>query len=184
MTDQKKPGGTTAAGDLDGIDRRRFMTGAVGAAAGLAAAATAVRAAEPMVGAPPGAGLGPPPGANAPRLFRVEMDITDCEVEGKIPMDLAGGFYRTGPDAQYPLAKGNIPFDGEGHVSLFRFNNGNVDYKSRFVRNERYVAQEKAGQDPVPDVPQSLPRRPVGEGPEPRHAQHAHHPWHNACCLR
>ena len=53
-----------------------------------------------------------------PQLFRAELTINDCEVEGKIPSDLRGAFYRTGPDAQYPLAPGNIPFDGEGHVSF------------------------------------------------------------------
>jgi len=143
MTDERNAQPAVAV--ADDMDRRRFMTGAVGATAGLVAVGTAVRAAEPMVGAPPGAGLGPPPGADGPRLFRVEMDINDCEVEGKIPMDLSGGFYRTGPDAQYPLATGNIPFDGEGHVSLFRIKDGKVSFKSRFVRNERYVAQEKAG---------------------------------------
>ena len=66
-------------------------------------------------------------------------------MDGKIPADLDGGFYRTGPDAQFPLQQGNIPFDGEGHVSLFRFKDGVVHYKSRFVRNERYLAQEEAG---------------------------------------
>jgi carotenoid cleavage dioxygenase len=78
-------------------------------------------------------------------LYRVEMDIRDCEVEGRIPLDLSGAFYRVGPDPQYPMLKGNIPFDGEGHVSMFRIQNGKVNYRSRFVRNERYVAQEKAG---------------------------------------
>ena len=34
----------------------------------------------------------------------------------------------------------------------------------------------KGRQDPVPDVPQSVPGRPQRQGQEPRHAQHAHHP--------
>jgi carotenoid cleavage dioxygenase len=79
-----------------------------------------------------------------PRLFRVEADIKDVEIDGKIPSDLNGAFYRTGPDPQYPLNPHNIPFDGEGHVSMFRIKDGRVDYKSRYVRNERYLAQEKA----------------------------------------
>lgn len=83
-------------------------------------------------------------GAGVKGLFRVEMDVRDCEVEGRIPSDLSGAFYRVGPDPQYPMAKGNIPFDGEGHVSLFRIADGRVDFRSRFVRNERYLAQEKA----------------------------------------
>ena len=78
-------------------------------------------------------------------LYRLEADVRDCEIDGKIPADLNGAFYRVGPDAQYPLRPGNIPFDGEGHVSMFRIKNGRVDYRSRFVRNDRYLAQAKAG---------------------------------------
>lgn len=83
-------------------------------------------------------------GRAPPKLFRLESDIKDVEVEGRLPSDLRGTFYRVGPDAQYPLHPGNIPFDGEGHVSLFRFENGRVSYKSRFVRNQRYRAQAEA----------------------------------------
>ncbi len=86
------------------------------------------------------------PAGARPALFRVEMDIADCEVDGKIPADLSGAFFRVGPDAQFPLRAGNIPFDGEGHVSqLPASTTAMCSFKSRFVRNERYVAQEKAG---------------------------------------
>lgn len=88
-----------------------------------------------------GPGNAPPPASG---LFRVEMDILDLEVEGRIPADLAGAFYRVGPDPQYRLRPGNIPFDGEGHVSMFHIRDGRVSYKSRFVRNQRYKAQEAA----------------------------------------
>ena len=64
---------------------------------------------------------------------------------GKVPTDLNGAFYRVGPDAQYPMNPRNIPFDGEGHVSMFRIKDGRVHYRSRFVRNDRFLAQEKAG---------------------------------------
>ncbi|MES2605900.1 MAG: carotenoid oxygenase family protein, partial [Pseudomonadota bacterium] len=135
--------------------RRDFLGGSLSVAAGLGAAsllgAAAVAQAQPPAGAPgPGAG-GPPPAPGAapaptmPRLFRAETEIRNCEVEGTIPSDLNGAFYRVGPDAQYPLRAGNIPFDGEGHVGMFRIKNGRVDYKTRFVRNERYMAQDKAG---------------------------------------
>ena len=151
------------------VDRRQFMGTALGTAAGLGAAlsagaAAAAQPAPPASGPPPGGPPGGPPGTlpngapatdagqryapqtgRGPQLFRVEQDIRFCEVDGKIPSDLNGAFFRTGPDPQFPLRQGNIPFDGEGHVSQFRFQDGNVHYKSRFVRNERYLAQEKAG---------------------------------------
>src|SRR5581483_10963383 len=71
----------------------------------------------PPAGAPPpGSGLGMGGPASGPKLYRVEADVHDVEVDGKIPADLNGAFYRVGPDPQYPLAPHNIPFDGEGHV--------------------------------------------------------------------
>jgi carotenoid cleavage dioxygenase-like enzyme len=153
MTSKRTDEFVTTSAESTGVDRRQFMTGALGTAAGVGAvlaagAAAAQQPPAPAAAAPRGSDIelryGPQP-ARLPQLFRVEMDITDCEVEGKLPADLNGAFYRAGPDAQYPLRAGNIPFDGEGHVSMFRFENGRVDYKSRFVRNERFVAQEQAG---------------------------------------
>ena len=125
-------------------DRRRFMGTALGAAAGIGASSllpTQVAQAQPndALGGPPA------PSTDLPQLFGLESDIQDCEVEGTIPDDLNGAFYRVGPDPQYPLHPGNIPFDGEGHVTMFRFKNGRVDYRTRYVRNDRWMAQNEAG---------------------------------------
>src|SRR5215469_12655038 len=79
-----------------------------------------------------------------------EVEVRDCPIEGKIPENLSGGFYAVGPDPQYPLAPGNIPFDGEGHVRLFRIKHGRVDYRSRYVRTERYLAQDEARRNLMP----------------------------------
>jgi carotenoid cleavage dioxygenase-like enzyme len=76
--------------------------------------------------------------------LRAEAEVRDCHIEGKLPSDLSGGFYAVGPDPQYPLAPGNILFDGEGHVRMFRIRNGRVDYRTRYARTERFVAQDKA----------------------------------------
>jgi carotenoid cleavage dioxygenase len=97
-------------------------------------------------------GSGPSPNVQRPAPLgggnfaplRAEIDVWDCPIEGKIPADLNGGFYATGPDPQYPQPPGNILFDGEGHVRLFRIKNGRVDYRSRMARTERWVAQNNA----------------------------------------
>jgi carotenoid cleavage dioxygenase-like enzyme len=134
-------------------DRRSFVAGAIGAAAGMGALMAQNATAQP----PQGRDLGTTAGGNIPpemrrptRLYRLEADVHDCEVTGKVPSDLNGAFYRVGPDAQYPLHPRDIPFDGEGHVSMFRIRNGRVDYKSRMVRNERYLANDKAGRQLFP----------------------------------
>ena len=68
---------------------------------------------------------------------RAEIDLYDCEVEGTLPTDLDGVFYRVGPDPQYPKDPkyaGDIAFDGEGHVSMFRIKDGHVDYRTRYAQ--------------------------------------------------
>src|SRR5580698_5422598 len=82
--------------------------------------------------------------------MRAEVDVQDCAVEGELPESLSGGFYAVGPDPQYPLAPGNIAFDGEGHIRLFRIRKGRVDYRSRYVRTERYLAQDAARKNLMP----------------------------------
>jgi carotenoid cleavage dioxygenase len=129
------------------MGRRRFVGGAIGAAAGAGVAGMLGQPAEAQPPAGPG---GPPPGISPNFVrpvssFKLESTIYDCEVDGTIPSDLNGAFYRVGPDPQYPLAPGNIPFDGEGHVGMFRIKNGRCDYRTRFVKNERWLAQDKAG---------------------------------------
>ncbi len=52
---------------------------------------------------------------------------------------------RCGPDRQYPPRDGEDVFiDGEGQIHRFQFEDGQVHYRSRWVRTERFVAQEKA----------------------------------------
>jgi carotenoid cleavage dioxygenase len=56
----------------------------------------------------------------------------------------AAAFTAWVPDFQYPPRLPNIPFDGEGHLGMFRFADGHVDYRSRYVRTQRYKAQAEA----------------------------------------
>ncbi|MBO9582235.1 MAG: carotenoid oxygenase family protein [Sphingobium sp.] len=136
-----------------GVGRRAFLgaaafgTGAALAGFGgtAAAAATDRAAGAPQVAFPDkfGAFGGGAPGTNN----RTEMDLYDCEVEGKLPIDLDGTWFRVGPDPQYPKPDkyaGDIMFDGEGHVSAFRFKNGHVDYKTRYAKTQRWKAQHEA----------------------------------------
>jgi len=78
--------------------------------------------------------------------LRIESDIRDLElIQGDVPADLSGTLYRCGPDRQYPpMLKDDIFIDGEGMAHMFRFENGHVDYRSRWVRNERFVLQASA----------------------------------------
>lgn len=78
--------------------------------------------------------------------MRSESTIQDLElVSGSVPRDIAGTLYRCGPDRQYPPMSGeDIFIDGEGMAHMWRFADGHVDYRSRWMRNERFLLQEDA----------------------------------------
>jgi carotenoid cleavage dioxygenase-like enzyme len=141
-------------GDRARVGRRAFL-----GAATIGTGAALVGGAAPAFAAPPGAPKTLAPQVDFPadpRAFggggplanvRAEIDLFDCEVEGKLPTDLDGVFYRVGPDPQYPKPEkyaGDIPFDGEGHVSMFRIKGGHVDYRTRYAKNQRWKAQHAA----------------------------------------
>ena len=85
-----------------------------------------------------------PPGFNSPTRF--EADVYDCEVWGEIPSDIEGTFYRMQCDFDYrpPKNEWMTGFNGDGHISRFRFANGSVDYKGRYVRTARLMTERKA----------------------------------------
>ena len=134
-----------------GMDRRALLGGAAMGASLLAGAAAAPQSAQAEVLFPKGGGgFGGPFGAGGSEsgaVNRSEVDLYDCEVDGKLPADLDGVFYRVGPDPQYPKPDKytmDIPFDGEGHISMFRIKDGHVDYRTRYAHNQRWKAQHEA----------------------------------------
>ena len=83
-------------------------------------------------------------GFNAPS--RVECDIFDLTVvEGRIPADFHGRWYRMTPDPQYPPMLGQDTYlSGDGMISMFAFADGHVDFRSRYVMTERLKNDRKA----------------------------------------
>jgi carotenoid cleavage dioxygenase-like enzyme len=77
--------------------------------------------------------------------FRFEGDLYDLEVEGKIPSELDGTFYRVGPDQAFPPMLGDSnPFNGDGFVTSFQIKNGHCDMKMRYVMSQRLKAEREA----------------------------------------
>ncbi|MEO6388686.1 MAG: carotenoid oxygenase family protein [Croceibacterium sp.] len=85
-----------------------------------------------------------PPGFNSPTRF--DGSVYDCEVSGTIPADLHGTFYRMQCDFAYPTLPNDwmTGFNGDGHVSMFRFKDGSVDYTGRYVMTDRLIAERAA----------------------------------------
>lgn len=70
----------------------------------------------------------------------------EARVEGRIPAQLRGTLYRNGPGLfdRGGFRKRNL-LDGDGLVQSFRFHDTGVHYRNRFVRTEKYVAEQAAG---------------------------------------
>ena len=74
-----------------------------------------------------------------------EFDYEITEIEGAVPSDLKGTFFRNGPGRQRigETAYGHW-FDGDGMISAFTFDDGRVHFKNRYVRTEKYLAETAA----------------------------------------
>ena len=84
-------------------------------------------------------------GFNAPSRF--EGDVFELEVDGHIPKDINGTFYRIQPDQRFPpIFEDDIHFNGDGAVSAFRIQNGHVDFKQRYVQTDRCKAETRQRQ--------------------------------------
>jgi carotenoid cleavage dioxygenase-like enzyme len=75
---------------------------------------------------------------------RADADVFDLEVIGEIPEGLDGTYYRCGPEHQFPPLREGVFIDGDGVISMFRFEKGHVDFRTRFVRTERFNADRAA----------------------------------------
>jgi carotenoid cleavage dioxygenase-like enzyme len=75
---------------------------------------------------------------------RIECDLYDLIIEGELPAEIRGRWYRATPDPQFPPMLGDDTYlSGDGLISVFRFADGHVDYRSRYVMTER-LANERA----------------------------------------
>lgn len=77
---------------------------------------------------------------------RFEATAPDLIVDGDLPGDLAGVFYRNGPEPLYPTREGDYHwFDGDGMVYAMHFQDGRVSLRNRWVRTEKFELEKAAG---------------------------------------
>ena len=77
--------------------------------------------------------------------MRFEANAPDLIVEGELPSDLNGVFYRTGAEPLYDPPEGYHWFDGDGMVYGFFFEDGRVSMRNKWVRTEKFEAELAAG---------------------------------------
>jgi carotenoid cleavage dioxygenase-like enzyme len=78
------------------------------------------------------------------RPNRMEVDAPDLFVEGELPGDLAGVFYRNGAEPLYPPTDEDYHwFDGDGMVYAFFIEDGQVSMRNRWVRTDKLLLEMK-----------------------------------------
>jgi carotenoid cleavage dioxygenase len=82
-------------------------------------------------------------GTNMPR--RAEISVRDLAVEGEIPAEINGAFFRAVPDnAHAPMFEDDIALNADGMIAKFEIENGAVDFAIKYVETERYLAEKQA----------------------------------------
>ena len=76
---------------------------------------------------------------------RLEGEIFDLEIDGVVPKEINGTFYRIHPDHRFPpIYEDDIHFNGDGAVTAMRIENGHVDFKQKYVKTDRYMHETAA----------------------------------------
>jgi all-trans-8'-apo-beta-carotenal 15,15'-oxygenase len=138
------------------MNRRSFLSGATSAAligaSGTSLFSMSAQATTPSIFKSEFAAAA----ANNPYLTPYRGAASDlyCEaltIEGKLPQELRGRFYRNGP-AKFERGNERYQhwFDGDGMVQQFSFSDKGVSHRGRFVNTSKFKAESEAGEFLVP----------------------------------
>jgi carotenoid cleavage dioxygenase-like enzyme len=84
-------------------------------------------------------------GLNTP--LGAEYEIPDLAIEGRLPDDVEGVFFRAVPDPAFPsyIEDGAAVLSGDGMISAIRVAGGRASFAIRYVQTERHRAEVAAG---------------------------------------
>jgi carotenoid cleavage dioxygenase len=74
-----------------------------------------------------------------------ECTAPDLVIEGEIPRDINGTFFRNGPNPQFTPLPDYHFFGGDGMVHAFHFKEGGVSHRNRWARTPRFRIEERMG---------------------------------------
>src|SRR5690242_9673081 len=74
-----------------------------------------------------------------------EVELAELGIEGDLPRDLQGTFYRIGPNPQFEPRGVYNPLLGDGMVHAFTLGGGRAAYRNRWVRTRRWQLENAAG---------------------------------------
>ncbi|MEP1471124.1 MAG: carotenoid oxygenase family protein [Halieaceae bacterium] len=73
-------------------------------------------------------------------------------IEGEIPADLVGAYFRNGPNPVHQPANRYHPFDGDGMVHAVYFGDGAATYRNRYVHTAAFNDEARSGDSVSPGV--------------------------------
>ena len=82
----------------------------------------------------------------------LELAESGLTVEGELPADLEGAYFRNGPNPIHQPANRYHPFDGDGMVHAVYFRDGQVSYRNRYVDTVALQGERASGQSVSPGV--------------------------------
>ncbi len=72
-----------------------------------------------------------------------EVHATELEVEGELPKELCGAYFRNGPNSAHPPTNRYHWFDGDGMVHGIWFDNGRAQYRNRTIQTRGWAQEHK-----------------------------------------
>lgn len=81
-----------------------------------------------------------------------ELAQSSLPVQGQLPADLVGAYFRNGPNPILPPKNRYHPFDGDGMVHGVYFEGGEASYRNRWIQTEALNDERSSGQSISPGV--------------------------------
>ena len=109
--------------------------------------------------------------------WSMEGEAHDMPVQGELPRELEGTFFRNGPNPQFAPRGRYHWFDGDGMIHAVSLRRGRASYRNRWVRTQRFQLERAAGEalfGGLADMAASDPRI-LGVSPN---AANTHVVWH------
>ncbi|MCG8668717.1 MAG: carotenoid oxygenase family protein [Pseudomonadales bacterium] len=82
----------------------------------------------------------------------VEMSCDELEIEGEIPKDLVGGYFRNGTNPRFKPTNRYHWFDGDGMIYAIRFRDGKAVYQNKWIETKAFTMESEKGDAIWPGV--------------------------------
>ena len=106
--------------------------------------------------------------------WRMEGDAPDLEVEGEIPREIDGTYYRNGANPAFePMGRYHW-FDGDGMIHAIRLRDGRASYRNRWVKSAGLAEERAVGRATFPSLLDMSPT----EAPRLKNTGNTNIVWH------